>query len=78
MQQQQQQQIWFPLLASVGIGAAAFYSMTKGQGMAQTLQKFIPLATGMGGQGQQMQQHQNQQNPQNRQQNKQNSNNQLQ
>ncbi|CAH0344135.1 hypothetical protein [Bacillus sp. CECT 9360] len=61
---QQQQQIWFPLLASAGIGAAAFYSMTRGQGMGQTLQQFLPLATGMGGKGQQMQQQQNTQNTQ--------------
>ncbi|MFD5852796.1 hypothetical protein ACFWGC_21750 [Cytobacillus pseudoceanisediminis] len=72
--QQQQQQIWFPLVASIGIGAAAFYSMTRGQGTGQTLQQFIPLAAGMGGnQATQMQQNQ-----QNKQQNKLNSNNQLQ
>lgn len=71
--QQQQQQIWFPLVASVGIGAVAFYSMTRGQGTAQALQQFIPLATGIGGKGQQMQQQQ-----QNNQQNQPNSNNQLQ
>lgn len=78
--QQQQQQIWFPLVASIGIGAAAFYSMTRGQGTGQTLQQFIPLAAGMGGkQAPQMQQMQQmQQNQQNNQQNKLNSNNQLQ
>lgn len=75
--QQQQQQIWFPLVASIGLGAAAFYSMTRGQGTGQTLQQFIPLAAGMGGnKGPQMQQMQ--QNQQNNQQNKLNSNNQLQ
>ncbi|PLR79097.1 hypothetical protein CU633_01625 [Bacillus sp. V3-13] len=60
---QKQQKIWFPLLASAGIGAAAFYSMTKGKGMGQALKQFLPLAAGMGGSGQQMQQNtqQNQQ-----------------
>lgn len=70
MQNQNQQQIWFPLLASAGIGAAAFYSMTRGQGMGQTLQQFLPLAAGMGGNSQQMQQN-NQQNQQNTKQNQQ-------
>ncbi|PLR80691.1 hypothetical protein CVD25_21710 [Bacillus canaveralius] len=71
---QNQQQIWLPLLASAGIGAAAFYSMTRGQGMGQTIQQFLPLAAGMGNNGQQMQQNtqQNQQNQQNQQKTKQN------
>jgi hypothetical protein len=52
----QKRQLWLPLLASAGIGTAAFYSMTRGQGMGQTVQQFIPLVTGLNGQGQQAQQ----------------------
>ncbi len=66
----QKQQIWLPLLASTGIGAAAFYSMTKGQNsIGQSVQQFVPLVTGMGGQGQQTQQNsqQNQSNQQGKQ-----------
>ena len=29
MEQQQQKGIWLPLLASIGVGAATFYSMTR-------------------------------------------------
>jgi hypothetical protein len=58
----QKQQVWLPLLASAGIGAAAFYSMTQGQGMGKTVQQFVPLVAGMGGHGQQMQQNGQQQN----------------
>lgn len=50
MQQQQQQQkgIWLPLIASVGVGAATFYSMTKsGKGMGQTIQQMVPFVAGM-------------------------------
>ncbi|WP_257348528.1 hypothetical protein [Pseudalkalibacillus decolorationis] len=53
---QQKQQMWLPLVASAGIGVAAYYSMTKGQGTGKTIQQFVPLVAGMGGQGQQMQQ----------------------
>ncbi|MFY4776955.1 hypothetical protein [Metabacillus sp. RGM 3146] len=67
----EKQQIWLPLIAAAGIGAAAFYSMTKGQkSIGQSMQQFVPLVAGMGCQGQQMQQ--------NTQQNNQASNNQLQ
>jgi hypothetical protein len=53
----QKQQIWLPLIASTGIGAAAFYSMTKGQnGIGKSIQQFVPLVAGMGGQGQQQNQ----------------------
>ncbi|MDQ0218914.1 hypothetical protein ELQ35_10440 [Peribacillus cavernae] len=52
----EKQQIWLPLLASAGIGAAAYYSMTKGQkSIGQSVQQFVPLMAGMGGQGQQTQ-----------------------
>ncbi len=52
MQQQQQQQqqkgIWLPLIASVGVGAATFYTMTRnGKGMGQTLQQIVPFVAGL-------------------------------
>lgn len=49
MQQQQQQKgIWLPLIASVGVGAATFYSMRKnGKGMGQTIQQMVPFVAGM-------------------------------
>ncbi|MBD1380645.1 hypothetical protein [Metabacillus arenae] len=50
----QKQQVWLPLLASAGIGAAAYYSMTRGQGLGKTVQQYVPLIAGMSGQGQQM------------------------
>jgi hypothetical protein len=40
---------WLPIVASVGIGAAAYYSMKKGNGMGSMVQKFAPFMTGMGG-----------------------------
>ncbi|MFD2211209.1 hypothetical protein ACFSMW_15990 [Virgibacillus halophilus] len=40
--------IWIPLVASVGVGAATFYSMTKNeQGIGQTMQKMIPFVNQM-------------------------------
>jgi hypothetical protein len=36
-------QRWVPMLASVGIGAAAYYSMTKGQGMGKMMQQVMPF-----------------------------------
>ncbi|GAA0481850.1 hypothetical protein GCM10008986_03240 [Salinibacillus aidingensis] len=51
----QQRRNWLPILASVGIGAAAFYSMRQGNGVGKMAQKM----TGMGGQSQnQTQNHQ--------------------
>ncbi|MBB6455359.1 hypothetical protein HNQ94_003859 [Salirhabdus euzebyi] len=46
---------WLPIVASVGIGAAAYYSMRNGQGMGKMVQKFAPFVAGMNGatQGQQ-------------------------
>ncbi|SEI14303.1 hypothetical protein SAMN05192559_12013 [Halobacillus karajensis] len=49
----QGQRNWLPLLASAGIGTSAYYSMTRGQGMGQIVQRFAPLVAGMSGQGQQ-------------------------
>jgi len=40
----QQKKIWLPLLTSVGIGAVAFYSMTKNnKGIGQTLSQMAPF-----------------------------------
>ncbi|WP_138415204.1 hypothetical protein [Aquibacillus sediminis] len=51
-----------PVVASIGIGAAAYYSMTRGKGVGNMAQQFMP---GMAGQGQQNQQQgQQQQNQQ--------------
>ncbi|WP_404453746.1 hypothetical protein LG329_04180 [Virgibacillus necropolis] len=41
-----------PLLASVGIGAATYYTMTKNnQSLGQTMQQTIPFVTQMGSGG---------------------------
>lgn len=47
---QQKQNVWAPVAASLGIGAAAYYSMTKGgQGVKNTLQQAAtPFLSGMG------------------------------
>lgn len=38
--------MWLPLLASIGVGAATFYSMNKNnnsnQGLNQAMQQFMP------------------------------------
>ncbi len=37
---------WIPLLASVGIGAATFYSMKRSnRDLGQTVQKMLPLVS---------------------------------
>ena len=42
--------VWIPLIASVGVGAATFYSMTKhNQNLGQTMQQMIPLVAQMNG-----------------------------
>ncbi|ASN04935.1 hypothetical protein [Virgibacillus necropolis] len=39
-----------PLLASVGVGAATYYTMTKNnQSLGQTMQQMVPLVSQMGG-----------------------------
>lgn len=44
--------IWLPLIASVGVGAATFYTMTKNnQGLGQTMQKMVPFVSQMSGAG---------------------------
>ncbi|MDC3417960.1 hypothetical protein [Aquibacillus salsiterrae] len=49
-----------PLLASVGIGAAAYYSMTRGKSVGSMAQAFMPFVGSTGNQGQQQNQQQNQ------------------
>lgn len=42
--------IWLPLIASIGIGAATFYTMSRNnQNLGQTMQKVIPFVSGMSG-----------------------------
>ncbi|WP_156183055.1 hypothetical protein [Mesobacillus campisalis] len=48
----QKQRIWLSLLASAGIGAAAFYSMNRGNNVGQVAKNFVPLVTGISGQNQ--------------------------
>lgn len=47
----QQQNAWIPVMASLGIGAAAYYTMTKGgRGVGSTLQQAaVPFLSGMSG-----------------------------
>ncbi|MDC3414677.1 hypothetical protein NC797_06775 [Aquibacillus sp. 3ASR75-11] len=52
------QGMWVPLLASVGVGAAAYYSMTRGQGIGKIMQQAIPFASSMGNTSAQSQQSQ--------------------
>lgn len=42
--------MWLPLIASVGVGAAAYYTMTKNNNsLGQMAQKVIPFVSQMGG-----------------------------
>ncbi|KKK35259.1 hypothetical protein WQ57_17405 [Mesobacillus campisalis] len=50
------QRMWLPILASAGIGAAAYYSMTRGKNVGQAMQAVLPIVsnlTGKGSRGQQ-------------------------
>ena len=41
--------IWLPLIASVGVGAATYYTMTKNNSnLGQTVSKIVPLVAAMG------------------------------
>jgi hypothetical protein len=54
--------VWIPLIASVGVGAATFYTMTSNnQNLGQTMQQMIPLVAQMNGNngGGQQQSHMN-------------------
>ncbi|MFD1851164.1 hypothetical protein [Oceanobacillus bengalensis] len=49
----QKNQMWLPLLASVGVGAATYYTMTRNnQSLGQTVQKVMPFMAGIGGKNQ--------------------------
>ncbi|WP_164217129.1 hypothetical protein [Virgibacillus sp. YIM 98842] len=42
--------VWIPLIASVGVGAATFYTMTSNnRNLGQTMQQMIPLVAQMSG-----------------------------
>lgn len=42
--------IWIPLLASLGVGAATFYTISKNnEPIGQTLQKVVPVLSNMTG-----------------------------
>ncbi|TQS75414.1 hypothetical protein DX933_06245 [Ornithinibacillus gellani] len=44
--------MWLPIIASVGVGAATFYTMTKNNhNIGQTIQKMVPLVSQMGSSG---------------------------
>lgn len=42
--------MWLPLLTSIGVGAATYYTMTQNnQNFGQTMQQMVPMVTGMNG-----------------------------
>ncbi len=50
----QKNNMWIPLITSVGVGAATFYTLSKNNhGMEATLQKVMPFLTQMTGNDQQ-------------------------
>lgn len=50
----QKSNMWIPLITSVGVGAATFYTLSKNNhGMEATLQKVMPFLTQMTGNDQQ-------------------------
>ncbi|SET59773.1 hypothetical protein SAMN05421676_10622 [Salinibacillus kushneri] len=48
----QQRNNWLPILASVGIGAAAYYSMRRGNGVGNMVQRAVGMGTQNQGQSQ--------------------------
>ncbi|WP_179151833.1 hypothetical protein [Oceanobacillus senegalensis] len=51
---QMKNQNWLPIIASVGIGAATYYTMTRNnQTLGQTVQKVLPFMISTGGNQQQ-------------------------
>lgn len=39
---------WLPIIASVGVGAATYYTMSRNnQNLGQTIAKMVPFFTGM-------------------------------
>ncbi|HLR62569.1 MAG TPA: hypothetical protein VK097_09020 [Lentibacillus sp.] len=52
----QNNNMWLPLIASVGVGAATYYSMTKNnRNFGQTMQQMVPFVSQMSGGNQQNQ-----------------------
>ncbi|WP_010532332.1 hypothetical protein [Lentibacillus jeotgali] len=52
----QNNNMWLPLIASVGVGAATYYSMTRNnRNFGQTMQQMVPFVSQMGGGNQQAQ-----------------------
>lgn len=50
----QRQGNWLAVVASVGVGAATYYNMTRqGRGIGNTMQQMVPFVAGMGGQSNQ-------------------------
>ena len=44
----QKNNVWLPLLASIGVGAATYYTISKNnQSIGQTMQKVIPFVSQM-------------------------------
>ncbi|SET82403.1 hypothetical protein SAMN05216389_13319 [Oceanobacillus limi] len=42
--------MWLPIIASVGVGAATYYTMTKNnQNIGQTMSKMLPFVSQMSG-----------------------------
>jgi len=42
--------IWIPLIASVGVGAATFYTMTRNnEDIGQAIQKVVPFVSQLNG-----------------------------
>lgn len=42
--------MWLPLIASVGVGAATYYTMTKNNhNISQTVEKMLPVVSQMAG-----------------------------
>ncbi|WP_382358580.1 hypothetical protein [Lentibacillus kimchii] len=39
--------MWLPLIASVGVGAATYYSMTRSNQFSQAMQQMIPFVSRM-------------------------------
>ncbi|MFD2046382.1 hypothetical protein ACFSTA_10620 [Ornithinibacillus salinisoli] len=48
----QRNTMWLPLIASVGVGAATYYTMTRNnQNIGQTISKMAPLVSQISGGG---------------------------
>ncbi|MEN1968161.1 hypothetical protein WMZ97_08820 [Lentibacillus sp. N15] len=48
----QKSEMWIPLITSVGVGAATYYSMTKNnQNFGQAIEKMVPFVSQISGNG---------------------------